>query len=91
MTRPLQLTIYRPDDGWRWTLQASNGRVVGSSTEGYARRAAVDANVATVLGLDVTGLKPGDGATHRRFIESHRVGDHEADGETEQTIRVEVR
>lgn len=32
-------TIYQDDKGeWRWTRTASNGRIVGASTEGYTSR-----------------------------------------------------
>lgn len=30
--------IYRAKDGWRWRLQASNGRVIADSGEAYTRR-----------------------------------------------------
>lgn len=30
--------IYHATDGWRWKRSASNGRIVGSSTEAYVNR-----------------------------------------------------
>ncbi len=30
--------IYSATDGWRWRRTASNGRIVGSSTQGYSNR-----------------------------------------------------
>lgn len=31
--------IYSGADGWRWRRTASNGRIVGAATQGYANRA----------------------------------------------------
>lgn len=31
--------IYQSRDGWRWTCTASNGRIVGASSEAYTTRA----------------------------------------------------
>jgi uncharacterized protein YegP (UPF0339 family) len=30
--------IYHNSDGWRWRRTASNGRIVGSSSQGYSNR-----------------------------------------------------
>ncbi|WP_342971806.1 DUF1508 domain-containing protein [Henriciella sp. AS95] len=30
--------IYKSSDGWRWRRTASNGRIVGASTEAYANK-----------------------------------------------------
>ena len=30
--------IYYSNDGWRWRRTASNGRIVGASTQGYSNR-----------------------------------------------------
>ena len=30
--------IYQGGDGWRWRRTASNGRIVGASTEAYVNR-----------------------------------------------------
>ncbi|TIR26599.1 MAG: DUF1508 domain-containing protein [Mesorhizobium sp.] len=31
--------IYQASDGWRWRRTASNGRIVGASSQGYNNRA----------------------------------------------------
>jgi uncharacterized protein YegP (UPF0339 family) len=36
--------IYSGTDGWRWRRTASNGRIVGSSTEAYSNRSDCIAN-----------------------------------------------
>lgn len=36
--------IYKASDGWRWRRTASNGRVVGASTEAYTSESACLAN-----------------------------------------------
>ncbi|WP_238121796.1 MULTISPECIES: YegP family protein [unclassified Xanthobacter] len=36
--------VYSSATGWRWRRTASNGRVVGASTEGYAHKADCIAN-----------------------------------------------
>jgi uncharacterized protein YegP (UPF0339 family) len=36
--------IYHATDGWRWKRTASNGRIVGSSTEAYNNRSDCIAN-----------------------------------------------
>lgn len=33
-----RLTVYRSPDGWRWRLQAKNGKIVADSGEAYARK-----------------------------------------------------
>lgn len=33
-----------PNGYWRWTRTASNGRIVGASTEGYVSRSDCEAN-----------------------------------------------
>ena len=38
--------IYLGPDGWRWRRTASNGRIVGSSTQGYSNRADCIANAS---------------------------------------------
>ena len=30
--------IYLANDGWRWRRTASNGRIVGASSQGYSNR-----------------------------------------------------
>ncbi len=30
--------IYQGADGWRWRRTASNGRIVGASTQGYSNK-----------------------------------------------------
>lgn len=44
----MRLDIYEAADGWRWTLTAANGLIVGASTEAYMRRAACADNAASV-------------------------------------------
>ncbi len=36
--------IYNTSGGWRWRRTASNGRIVGASTESYSSRANCEAN-----------------------------------------------
>jgi uncharacterized protein YegP (UPF0339 family) len=36
--------IYNATDGYRWRRTASNGKIVGSSTQGYSNRADCVAN-----------------------------------------------
>lgn len=76
---------------WRWTLRGGNGSIVAASTQGYARRAGVEANIALVLGLDVTGIKPGDVVTYQRRGGSRRAAALRGSWADLQTIRVEVR
>lgn len=33
-----KLTVYKGTDGWRWRLQARNGKIVADSAEAYARK-----------------------------------------------------
>ncbi len=46
MKRPDKIVVYCGDHlhDWRWTRHASNGRIVGASTEGYRSRAKCIAN-----------------------------------------------
>lgn len=45
------ITLYISNDGWRWRMtDARNGRIIGASTEAYARRSACLANLARVTG-----------------------------------------
>jgi uncharacterized protein YegP (UPF0339 family) len=37
--------------GWRWTIRARNGRIVGASSEAYRNRSASFRNLNTVTGL----------------------------------------
>jgi uncharacterized protein YegP (UPF0339 family) len=39
MSARLTLTVYRANDGWRWRLKASNGRIVAEGGEAYASQA----------------------------------------------------
>lgn len=32
------LRVYQSRDGWRWTLQSTNGKIVADSGEAYARK-----------------------------------------------------
>ena len=36
--KPWKFVVYAADDGWRWHLMASNGRIVADSGEAYTRR-----------------------------------------------------
>ena len=36
--------IYKATDGWRWRRTASNGRIVGASTEAYVNRSDCESN-----------------------------------------------
>lgn len=44
------LTLYR-SRGWRWRMTARNGKVIGSSTEGYRRRCDAARNLLIVTGI----------------------------------------
>lgn len=47
------IRVYR-DDGWRWQMRdARNGRVIGASTEGYARQTACLKNLERVTGVNL--------------------------------------
>jgi uncharacterized protein YegP (UPF0339 family) len=47
------LTISKDAVGaWRWSIQASNGNIVGASTEGYKRPASATDNLATVTNIE---------------------------------------
>lgn len=35
---PGRVEVFRAEDGWRWTLRASNGSVVADGGESYTRR-----------------------------------------------------
>lgn len=39
--------------GWRWTIRARNGRIVGASSEAYRNRSACFQNLNTVTGLSM--------------------------------------
>lgn len=41
---------------WRWRMKATNGRIIGASTEGYTHRSACLRNILTVTGIDWGGL-----------------------------------
>jgi len=45
---PAVWELYTTEDGqeWRWRLWAGNGRIIGSASEGYARRADMQRNAA---------------------------------------------
>lgn len=41
--------VYKADDGWRWRLRASNGRIIADSGEAYTNRSkAIDGWVRVV-------------------------------------------
>ena len=50
--RPI-LIVYFADDGWRWRLVASNGKITADSGEAYIRR--FDAKIAALRLVDVAG------------------------------------
>jgi len=67
---------------WRWTLTASNGRIVGASTESYRKRIDAVKNAALVLDVrwpdlaaDVRDYRPADGPI--RFFPPARALDIE--------------
>lgn len=35
----MKLHVYKAADGWRWSLQARNGRIIADSGEAYSNRA----------------------------------------------------
>lgn len=48
------ISIYRTGEGWRWQMrEATNGRIIGASSEAYQRRAACLANLRRVTGASV--------------------------------------
>jgi len=42
---------------WRWSLKATNGKIVGASTEGFSSRAALIKNISSVL-THLEGIDP---------------------------------
>lgn len=34
----MTMTVYRSEDGWRWRLCATNGRIVADGAESYTRK-----------------------------------------------------
>jgi uncharacterized protein YegP (UPF0339 family) len=48
--RPPILEFYKTSDGWRWTLSARNGRIIGASSEAFETREGCDNNANLVLG-----------------------------------------
>lgn len=42
--------VYLTSDGWRWTVWARNGRIIGASCESYKRRAACVRNLTKLTG-----------------------------------------
>ena len=48
------ITIYRARFRWRWTMtDTRNGRIIGASSEGYAKRKACLANLVRVTGCEI--------------------------------------
>ena len=48
------ITIYRARFLWRWTMtDTRNGRIIGASSEGYAKRKACLANLVRVTGCEI--------------------------------------
>jgi uncharacterized protein YegP (UPF0339 family) len=57
-----KLKLYVRTGGWRWTLRARNGRIIGASTQAYKRRADAFRNIKRVIGIDYLsfGVNPRD-------------------------------
>jgi uncharacterized protein YegP (UPF0339 family) len=48
------MTVYRDATGqWRWQVKASNGRIIGASSEGYKRRGRAIDNLLSITGYVV--------------------------------------
>lgn len=47
MKRPAYM-VYRSNDGWRWRLLATNGRIIADSGEAYTREADVKRAIRAV-------------------------------------------
>ncbi len=38
ITRLPEIEIYKNEDEWRWRITATNGKIIGASTEGYKNK-----------------------------------------------------
>lgn len=45
-----RITIYPSGDGWRWRYKASNGVIIGASTQGYSDKRDCIGNLERVTG-----------------------------------------
>lgn len=51
------LHTYKAADGWRWRLQARNGRIVADSGEAYTRRTGAERAGAALAGAVIVVAK----------------------------------
>ena len=47
------------DDGWRWRIRATNGRIIADSAEAYGRLRDAAHGAGLVTSIDLSGVKAG--------------------------------
>ncbi|HBY59197.1 MAG TPA: hypothetical protein DEH78_05210 [Solibacterales bacterium] len=61
----MKLTIRKGRDGWRWNMRPlSGGRIIGASTQGYARQDQARHNCFTVTGFQIGLVTGGQAEIH---------------------------